>query len=208
MKAQVSHPMGRCTHLTHNLIARLIKTVLVIFPIFYMIPDTQFAKALDTSDQCGKECNSCSINIGDIDCYDCEEGYKLIDFKCHKCTLEGCGSCNEYLNLCGFCTEGYYNNSKSGQAGYTYVTSCAKCISGCKDCLDSKTCENCYSNYNQNEDLTCTLKNINLIRAATVLGCLVLLVVLAYLCNQLHILALCIPSLKKKRMQQKVQKTN
>lgn len=181
----------------------VLKTLFISFPMLITLPhfppSPSTGKALSTNDQCGSDCRSCSIIIGDIDCYDCVEGYKLIDFKCHKCALNGCGNCDEFINLCGYCKDGYYNNSKKGQGGFTYVSSCAPCVSGCNKCTNGKTCEKCFDNYNLNDELTCTLKNINLIRTLIFIGSILILFIIGYLLFKLQILALCFSSLKKKK---------
>ena len=38
-----------------------------------------FAMSISTNDQCGDDCDSCSLNVGDVECYACKPGFKLID---------------------------------------------------------------------------------------------------------------------------------
>lgn len=143
------------------------------------------------SEQCGENCESCRIILGEIECYDCKEGFKLEDFGCTPCSLEGCGSCNEFINLCSHCRDGYFNSSLQGEAGFTYVTKCSGCVVGCRKCSNDKVCEECMGHYKINGDKNCTLRNINFIYAAGGIGGMALICILLYVIKKLGLFRFC-----------------
>lgn len=139
-------------------------------------------QSLKPGDQCGDDCKSCTISTGgNLDCFDCKKGFKLLHRKCIPCRLKGCGKCEEFLNLCQSCNIGYYNNSQIGTGGYTFVTKCSKCIEGCEVCKNSIICEKCEKHYVLNEDGECDKSQfMKVLEILAILFSLAFLVVLGY----------------------------
>lgn len=137
--------------------------------------------ALVPKNNCGRDCKRCSLKVGRIDCFECEQGYKLIDRKCKTCNLEGCGSCSEFIFICQTCAHGWFNSTKKENGAYSYVTKCSKCPKNCKKCSSSTTCEQCFEDFMLDEsDNSCNVTN-NWIWKIILIGSLVILMLITTL---------------------------
>lgn len=166
------------------------------------------SKTLQTSAQilkseaCGKSCNSCTISVPRIiECYECTSGYKLIDKKCVKCSLEGCGNCEEFLNLCEYCGMGYFNSSENGSSGYTYVSKCSKCEKHCKKCENGTSCSECLKGFHLDGSKCVGGVFYRHWKIYSGLIAIIFLILICYFMNKINICELLFSSWKNKRRQ-------
>ena len=113
-------------------------------------------------------CGECDIIFGQIKCTKCKEGFILIDDTCYKNCDENCLDCvfdGIHNGTCRQCKEQYYLEDNLVVENYNYYNEfyCAKCPTGCIDCLnyDSETnslkidCFFCLPGYKLSNNLTC-----------------------------------------------------
>ncbi|KAL7712191.1 Uncharacterized protein QTN25_010169 [Entamoeba marina] len=115
-------------------------------------------------------------------CSECTSGYKVVDGKCSKCTVENCGNCDSDVNTCDDCLYGYYYNLTTNECiertnfdhcnhYYTNEDVCLGCESGyvlidnacvscsdqyCDVCDENLKCKLCQNGYFMNENFTCS----------------------------------------------------
>lgn len=102
------------------------------------------------------EVDNCEACAEDNVCMSCSNGYGADeDGSCVSCTVDNCGICDNAIDGCQECTEGYVLETSED------ATECTPCtITGCGFCqLDNEgveTCDTCATGYYQADDGSCT----------------------------------------------------
>ncbi|KAL7718665.1 Gal/GalNAc lectin Igl2 [Entamoeba marina] len=107
--------------------------------------------------KCPGNCTDCArdAETKEFYCYDCEDGFSLINFECFECNVNHCKTCNStdssIHNICEECEDNYFI-TEDGK-------SCEPCsVDGCSLCDgDKDTCGTCISGIEPNEDGSCVI---------------------------------------------------
>lgn len=157
---------------------------------FSSCPEGTFPRSGVCND-CIRPCRSCSSENTCTTCIDrfylwgntctdlCPEGTARVVVRCMPCSDSNCRNCSaSALNTCITCKQGWFLLNGSCVANcpegfYALNGTCLSCLTGCKTCINDKTCNFCQDSLNLLNTSSCVAEcPINFVKSASENRCL------------------------------------